>query len=344
MLKKSLTEDAQEVFRAIALIELGARMQVLESELTLSRDRMIRLYREVKGVSPPKGMLPFSADWYMTWLANIHASLFYNTYVFLKKEAGCSHLDALTKGYRLYLEHCKNSDVEAVLDLTRAWTLVRFFDAGMLQLTKCCRCTGKFIAHKHDLQENVVCGACQPPSRAGKTKKAAAARQASQETALVELSMAMTNEVPEPTVLDRLRKFLQPEIEQGLVEVTGTVGQPLVRITGRGMFPSGSASVNASFKPLLDRIGLALKEEPGTVRVIGYTDDQPIRTIAFPSNFQLSTARAKEASALIGASVGDASRLTAEGRADADPIATNATPEGRERNRRIEVVLNRQGA
>lgn len=98
MLKKSLTEDAQEVFRAIALIELGARMQVLESELTLSRDRMIRLYREVKGVSPPKGMLPFSADWYMTWLANIHASLFYNTYTFLKNEAGCSHLDALTKG------------------------------------------------------------------------------------------------------------------------------------------------------------------------------------------------------------------------------------------------------
>ena len=212
MLKKSLTQDAQAVFRAIALIELGARMQVLESELTLSRDRMIRLYREVKGVSPPKGMLPFSADWYMTWLANIHASLFYNTYVFLKKEAGCSHLDALTKGYRLYLEHCKNSDVEAVLDLTRAWTLVRFFDAGMLQLTKCCRCTGKFIAHKHDLQENVVCGACQPPSRAGKTKKAAAARQASQETALVELGMSMTNEVPEPTVLENAA-MLQPRSE-----------------------------------------------------------------------------------------------------------------------------------
>src|SRR5260370_29208232 len=93
--KKSLTEDAQEVFRAIALIELGARMQVLESELTLSRYRMIRLYREIKGVSPPKGMLPFSADWYMTWLANIHASLFYNKYGFLEKEAGCPPLHAL---------------------------------------------------------------------------------------------------------------------------------------------------------------------------------------------------------------------------------------------------------
>jgi flagellar transcriptional activator FlhC len=49
---------------------------------------------------------------------------------------------------------------------------VRFFDADMLQFTRCCRCTGKFVAHKHDLQNNVVCGACQPPSRAGKTKKA----------------------------------------------------------------------------------------------------------------------------------------------------------------------------
>ena len=148
---------------------------------------------------------------------------------------------------------------------------------------------------------------------------------------------------PEPTVLDRLRTFLAPEIKEGLVEVTGTVGQPLVRITGRGMFASGSATVTPSFKPLMDRIGLALKEEQGSVRVIGYTDDQPISTIAFPSNVQLSAARAKMASAMLAPSVGDASRLSAEGRADADPIAPNTTPEGRERNRRIEIVLNRQG-
>jgi flagellar transcriptional activator FlhC len=83
----------------------------------------------------------------------------------------------LTKGYRLYLEHCRHTQSEPVLDLTRAWTLVRFFDADILQLTRCCRCSGKFVAHRHDLQNNVVCGACQPPSRAGKTKKAAAAKQ-----------------------------------------------------------------------------------------------------------------------------------------------------------------------
>jgi type VI secretion system protein ImpK len=149
---------------------------------------------------------------------------------------------------------------------------------------------------------------------------------------------------PEPTALDKLRAFLKPEIEQGLVEVIGTAAQPLVRITGRGMFASGSATVQPTFKPLLDRIGLALKEEAGPVKVIGYTDDQPIRTIAFPSNVQLSTARAQAASALLATSIGDASRLSAEGRADADPIAPNSTPEGRERNRRIEIVLTRQGS
>nr|WP_118183970.1 flagellar transcriptional regulator FlhC [Paraburkholderia phosphatilytica] len=175
MSSKSLRHEAQEVLRAIELIELGARMQLLESELTLSRDRMTRLYREVRGVSPPKGLLPFSADWYMTWLPNIHASLFFNIYRFLRDEAGCVRLDALTKSYRLYLDHCAARNMEVVLSLTRAWTLVRFFDAELLQLTPCCRCGGKFIAHRHDLQRDVVCVACQPPARAGKTRKDPAA-------------------------------------------------------------------------------------------------------------------------------------------------------------------------
>jgi len=148
---------------------------------------------------------------------------------------------------------------------------------------------------------------------------------------------------PEPSALDKLRQFLKPEIDQKLVEVLGTPAQPLVRITGRGMFASGSATLIPSFKPLLDRIALALKEERGPVKVIGYTDNEPIRTIAFPSNFQLSAARAQAAANALAASIGDPSRVTIEGRADADPIASNATPEGRERNRRIEIVLNRQG-
>jgi type VI secretion system protein ImpK len=156
-------------------------------------------------------------------------------------------------------------------------------------------------------------------------------------------AVAVAPPPPEPSSLDKLRQFLKPEIDQKLVEVLGTPAQPLVRIIGRNMFASGSATLTASFKPLLERIGLALKEEIGPVKVIGYTDSEPIRTIAFPSNFQLSTARAQAASTIIGAALGEPSRITVEGRADADPIAPNSTPEGRERNRRIEVVLTRQG-
>lgn len=148
---------------------------------------------------------------------------------------------------------------------------------------------------------------------------------------------------PEPTALDRVRNFLRPDIERGLVEVTGAAAQPLVRIAGSGLFAPGSATVQAASKPLLTRVGQALGAESGKVRVIGYTDDRSIRTMAFPSNAHLSAAQAQAAGAIVAAGIGDASRVTVEGRADAEPIATNATPEGRERNKRIEIVLTRQG-
>ncbi len=137
----------------------------------------------------------------------------------------------------------------------------------------------------------------------------------------------------EPGELDKLRGFLRPEIEQGLVAVIGTDQVPVVRIRNRGLFASGSAVVQAKFSPLLMRIGQALGEERGGVQVIGYTDNQPIRSVQFPSNFQLSAARAKAAASIIGQTIGSPSRITTEGRADADPIASNATADGREENR-----------
>jgi flagellar transcriptional activator FlhC len=73
---------------------------------------------------------------------------------------------------------------EPALSLTRAWTLVRFFDSGMLQMTTCTRCRGQFVAHAHDPQHGFVCGLCAPPSRAGKTRKAADARYEEAQAAL----------------------------------------------------------------------------------------------------------------------------------------------------------------
>jgi len=149
--------------------------------------------------------------------------------------------------------------------------------------------------------------------------------------------------LPVPGAIDRLRGFLRPEIEQGLVAVVGTDAVPVIRIRNHGLFASGSAVVQAKFNGLLERIGQALAEERGPVQVIGYTDNQPIRSVRFPSNYQLSAARARAAADIVGRTIGSASQISTEGRADADPLATNATAEGREENRRIEVVLRREG-
>jgi flagellar transcriptional activator FlhC len=176
MAHKSVVMEVREITLAIELIELGARLQLLESETSLSRDRLIKLYKELKGASPPKGMLPFSTDWFMTWQPNIHSSLFYNVYRFMSVQGGCETIQSIVKSYRLYMEHVELQSDEPVLSLTRAWTLVRFFDSRMLQMTPCSRCRGHFVAHAHDPRHGFVCGLCQPPSRAGKTKKAADAK------------------------------------------------------------------------------------------------------------------------------------------------------------------------
>ena len=72
---------------------------------------------------------------------------------------------------------------------------------------------------------------------------------------------------------------------------------------------------------------------------MGYTDSQAERSVAFPSNFALSTARAKAVRTALAAKLPEPARITAEGRADADPVVPNTSTEGREKNRRIDIVL-----
>jgi len=173
MTKKSVVTEAQEIRLAIELINLGARLQLLESETSLSRERLLKLYKELKGVSPPKGMLPFSTDWFITWQPNIHSSLFINIHKYLVTHANVSGIEAIMKAYRLYLEQVEpDPQEEPVLSLTRAWTLVRFFESKMLETAGCSKCGGEFVVHRLDLHNDYVCGLCHMPSRAGKTKKA----------------------------------------------------------------------------------------------------------------------------------------------------------------------------
>ncbi|MCP1573347.1 flagellar transcriptional activator FlhC [Herbaspirillum rubrisubalbicans] len=197
MAKKSVVTEAQEIQLAIELINLGARLQLLESETSLSRERLLKLYKELKGVSPPKGMLPFSTDWFITWQPNIHSSLFINIHRYLVEYARISGIEAVMKAYKLYLEQVGYTDSgEPVLSLTRAWTLVRFFESKMLMTTPCCKCGGHFVVHRLDLHQDYLCGLCHMPSRAGKTKKAKDAVV----MGLVEAAMPLAVAAPLPEV------------------------------------------------------------------------------------------------------------------------------------------------
>jgi flagellar transcriptional activator FlhC len=166
---KSLLNEVQQTQLAVRMIGYGARIQLLEAETTLSRERLIRLYKELCGKSPSKGMLPFSADWFITWRQNIHASLYYSFYRFLLDVACEERVNAMLSAYQLYLEYTSNSS-EIVLTFTRAWTLIRFVESDVLGLCTCTRCGGRFLAHAYEPAANYVCGLCRPPSRAGKLK------------------------------------------------------------------------------------------------------------------------------------------------------------------------------
>lgn len=168
---KSILSHALQIQRATELIELGARLQLLEAETDLSRERLLKLYKEIRHVSPPKGMLPFSSDWFLSWQPNIHSSLFAEIYRFLVQQTDVRGVGAIIKAYRLYLEHLAINRLEPVLSITRAWTLVRFLDTRILDTAECGRCGGHFVVHALDLHDGYVCGLCNVPSRAGKGRK-----------------------------------------------------------------------------------------------------------------------------------------------------------------------------
>jgi flagellar transcriptional activator FlhC len=173
MATKTVVGETQQVGIAIALIEMGARLQLLQEETSLSRERLLRLYKEIKNESPSKGMLPYSTDWFMSWQPNIHSSLFMDIHQFLIKNAGIEGVHALISAYRLYLDQIQGIEsAEVVLSITRAWYMLRFFKAGMLQLSPCQECSGHFVTHAGELHENYVCGICHAPARAGKTNAA----------------------------------------------------------------------------------------------------------------------------------------------------------------------------
>jgi type VI secretion system protein ImpK len=142
-----------------------------------------------------------------------------------------------------------------------------------------------------------------------------------------------------PAPAPRLAAFLQEEIRRGLVRVDDHVDRSVVTILGDGLFKPGEATIGSENLGLLARIGDALRGVPGPVDVIGHTDNVPIRTLRFPSNWELSKARAESVARILSARV-PPERLRADGRGEAEPVAPNDTTQGRAKNRRVEITLH----
>lgn len=142
---------------------------------------------------------------------------------------------------------------------------------------------------------------------------------------------------PLPAATPRLATFLKPEIESGLIQVRDLADRSVVVIKGDGFFEAGSAVISDRVKPLLARIDAGLQATPGSILITGHTDNQPIRSLRYPSNWNLSQDRALAVKNLL--TTVRPERVRAEGKADAEPVEPNATPAGRARNRRVEITL-----
>ncbi len=143
--------------------------------------------------------------------------------------------------------------------------------------------------------------------------------------------------------IDRIRAALGKEIEAGGLTVDTKGEFIVVEINNLVLFASGKADVKAEFDPIAGRIAAALEPEPGKIKIVGHTDNvKPRKSSAFKSNYDLSVARAKAVEKVVASKIGDPSRLTVEGKGEDEPIADNGTPEGRARNRRVDLMIPRE--
>ncbi|WP_266160184.1 flagellar motor protein MotD [Dyella silvatica] len=140
-------------------------------------------------------------------------------------------------------------------------------------------------------------------------------------------------------IQDQVRRALQPLIDKDLVVVRRTKTWLEIEIRTDILFPSGVARLSAPADDVLNHIASILAPFPNPLRVEGYTDDKPINTAVFPSNWELSAARAASVARLFVEQGIDPSRLGIIGWGEIRPAADNLSEEGRNRNRRVLVVV-----
>jgi len=156
---------------------------------------------------------------------------------------------------------------------------------------------------------------------------------------LTDLDAAACNSQQRQMIED-LEDLLKNEISGSMVNVVSKGNSVVIRFPGRAAFPSGSADLADSFLPIIDKIGHTLSTVEGQLIVAGHTDDTPIATRTFRSNWDLSSARAVSVvHQLLAKGEITSDRLTAQGFAESRSLAANDTPENQSLNRRVEIVV-----
>lgn len=147
------------------------------------------------------------------------------------------------------------------------------------------------------------------------------------------------------TSMDALREVLENELAQGRLQLEHDRKRIIIRVEEKGSFPSGSADMTDEFHDMLDRVAQVLAKLPGEITIEGHTDNIPIHTNRFQSNWDLSAARASSvANALLLNDTIKPERMRVQGYAETRPRASNEWPETRALNRRVEIILDLSGS
>jgi len=138
---------------------------------------------------------------------------------------------------------------------------------------------------------------------------------------------------------DAIKQALSGEISEGLVTVGTDELKITIRINDKGSFKSGTAELKVGFRPVMQKITDAVLESKGTVMVSGHTDDIPISTDWFRSNWELSSSRAVSVAQFMLAKKLKSERVVVQGYADTQPLVPNNSRANRSKNRRVEIIL-----
>jgi len=140
---------------------------------------------------------------------------------------------------------------------------------------------------------------------------------------------------------DALIADLKGEVESKEIKIRKFKEKLEINFVDKVLFLSGSAEITPRGRDILGKVGMILKKvRDKKIYIVGHTDNVPIRSFVYPSNWELSTARSSSVCRLLIDQYGiDPGRFTAMGKAFYQPVASNDTPEGRHENRRVEIII-----